>query len=76
MARKVEYHTREIARVGGTDTLVVIDRRPDGTYDAAFTEDGGKTLVPVVAGAKNSSAALMAALRQHPDGRRRYEVER
>lgn len=76
MARKgIVLHTREIARIDGTDTLIVIDLNADGTYRAGFTTDGGETIEPVVEAARNANIALRDALLSHPDGYRRYPIE-
>lgn len=75
MARKgIVNHTREIARIDGTDTLIVIDLSDDGTFRAGFTTDGGASIEPVVEGARNANIALRDALLAHPQGRREERV--
>ena len=76
MARKgIVNHTREVARIDGTETLIVIDLNADGTFRAGYTTDGGLTIEPVVEGAKNANVALRDALLLHPDGHHRYPIE-
>lgn len=65
----VELIEREIARIEGTDTIIVIEPG-EGGFRAGFTEDGGATIDWIVAGARNANVALRDALLRHPHGRR------